>query len=231
MRALTPKQQAFVVNYLEYPTSTATRAAKRAGYEITTGKSGAGPKVSAWRNLRHPKILAAIQEELHKRFHGDAVIGRRVLLEIALNKTHPHQLKAALALLDRGGFHSMSEQKITVDHRDMTGEAMIERIKALCAELNMDPVKLIGHQAGTAPITIEATIVKDASIAEPAPAAPAPKITRYVQRAMVPEFLRAGWTAPQPNSNADLIEVQWIGEGEPAIPDTRPLLADPFSAR
>jgi phage terminase small subunit len=107
MQALNPLQRDFVFNYLEYPTPSAKGAATRAGYTVKDGKSGVGPRVSASRNLRKPKILAAIREELDKRFRTDAVIGRSVLVEIALDKAHPHRLKAATALLDRGGFHSI----------------------------------------------------------------------------------------------------------------------------
>jgi hypothetical protein len=41
----------------------------------------------------------------------------------------------------------------------MTGEAMIERIRALALELNLDPMKLLGSNASTNGITIEAEAV------------------------------------------------------------------------
>ena len=102
-------------------------------------------------------------KSLDKRFRSDAVIGRSVLMEIALDKEHPQQrLKAATALLDRGGFHSMSEQRISVEHHNLTGDAMIERIKALALELGMDATKLIGSNAATPP-----ALEVDYSVAEP----------------------------------------------------------------
>jgi phage terminase small subunit len=141
MRALTEKQRRFVIVYLEQPLRTPTSAARAAGY------SSAGSKVDAYRQMRNERVLAAIREELDKRFRSDAVIGRAVLMEIALDKAHPQRLKAATALLDRGGFHSMSEQRISVTHTDMTHEGMVERIKELAAELGLDAAKLIGGNA------------------------------------------------------------------------------------
>ena len=91
-------------------------------------------------------MLAAIREELDKRFRSDAVIGRSVLMEIALDKEHPQRLKAAAHCSTRR-LPQHERQRITVDHHDLTGEAMIERIKALALELGMDATKLIGSNA------------------------------------------------------------------------------------
>lgn len=169
MRQLTAKQQRFVIAYLEQPTQNGAEAARKAGYSMV-GKSGAGVRVEAMRQLRNERVLAALREETDKRFRADAVIGRSVLLEIALDTQHPAvaRLKAATALLDRGGFHSMSEQRITVDHRDMTGDAMIERIKQLAIELGMDATKLIGHNAA-APPALEVDYSEVAEPIEPVP--------------------------------------------------------------
>lgn len=95
-------------------------------------------------NLRNEKIIAAINEELDKRFRIDAVIGAAVLRDIALDKDHPKRLQAAEALLSRGGFHVQHEQRIKVEHVDMTSEAMIERIRQLALQLGMDPQQLLG---------------------------------------------------------------------------------------
>jgi hypothetical protein len=171
--------------------------------------------------------LRAINEELDKRFRSDAVIGRHVLMEIALDKEHPQRLKAATALLDRGGFHSMSEQRISVTHTDLTSEGMIERIKMLATELGMDPAKLIGHSNGAATVTIEAEAVETEAVT--APARPAPRVSRYVARTMVQEYQRVGWQAPhgpeQDGDDRDMIEMIWPGESEPRLPDRRPMSA------
>jgi phage terminase small subunit len=226
MRQLTTKQQRFVIAYLEQPTQNGSAAARAAGYQ----SKGAGIRVEAMRQLRNERVLAALREEVDKRFRSDTVIARGVLLEIALDPQHPAvaRLKAATALLDRGGFHSMSEQRITVDHRDLTGDAMIERIKALAVELGVDATKLLGyngHATAEAPaITIEAEALTEAEAVASAP--PPPRVTRYVARAMVSEYQRVGWQAPHdPEQDRDLVEVTWMHEREPVEPDTRPMTA------
>jgi phage terminase small subunit len=222
MRKLTDKQRAFVIQYLEYPVSSGASAVRRAGYS-TAGASGAGSKVEARRLLQKPRVLAAIREELDARFKSDAVVARRALLDIVNDKAHPHRLKAATALLDRGGFHSMHEQKISVEHRDMTAEGMIERITALAGELNLDPRKLLGHNS---PVTIDAEVIEPESVAEDTKRptdAPAARVVRYVARSMVREFVRVGWAAPKTDPGTDLVEVVWTGDN-PIEPDTRPLM-------
>jgi phage terminase small subunit len=223
MRALPERQRRFVRLYIEQPTRSGAAIAAAAGYS-NNGKSGI--KVEAHRLLHSEKVLAAIREQLDKGFRTDAVIGRAVLLEIALDKENPQRLKAATALLDRGGFYSMSEQRISVTHLDMTSEAMTERIKHLAAELGLDPARLLGHSAGTnaAP---QMKVIEHVPAAVAVPAAP--NAMRYVARAMVPEFLKAGWT-PGPDSvrdhrDDDQVEVIWTGAGEPILPDTRPMAA------
>jgi phage terminase small subunit len=140
MRALNRKQRAFVRAYIDYPLVTATQAARMAGYSDAAG----GAKVTAHRALHSPRVIAAINEELDKRFRIDAVIGRKVLMEIAQDRNHPQRLRAAEALLDRGEFHIMSEQRIRVEHTDLNGEAMIERIRQLALRLDVDPARLLG---------------------------------------------------------------------------------------
>jgi phage terminase small subunit len=225
MRQLTEKQRKFVQIYLEQPLRDGASTAAAAGYS-TGGKSGVGIRFEAYRLLRSEKVLAAIREELDKRFRSDAVIGRSVLMEIALDKEHPQRLKAATALLDRGGFHSMSEQRISVTHQDLGTPAMIERIKTLAVELGMDPAKLLGHNGtgenhqGIVTTMIEAEAIEVA-------AAPVPRASRYIRRGMAGEYEKAGWVV-QPGSRRDpsdddQVEVLWTREGMPVEPNTRPM--------
>jgi hypothetical protein len=151
MRALTPLQRQFVRQYVADP-SRGTAAARRAGYSDHLGAD----RVTAHHLLRHDKVRRAITEEVANGFQAYTPIGLRVLLEVAENPDHPRRLDAAEKLLNRGGFHAMSEQRIKVEHSDMTGEAMIERIKQLAVTLGVDPAKLLG---GNDPKLIEATVV------------------------------------------------------------------------
>jgi phage terminase small subunit len=219
MRQLTEKQRKFVQIYLEQPLRDGGSTAAAAGYS-TGGKSGVGVRFEAYRLLRSEKVLAAIREELDKRFRSDAVIGRHVLMEIALDKEHPQRLKAATALLDRGGFHSMSEQRISVTHTDMTSEAMRERIKLLAVELGMDPAKLLGYDGHASTEVIEAEAIEVEAV-------PVPRASRYIRRGMAGEYEKAGWIvqpgSQRDRSDDDQVEVLWAREGTPIEPNTRPL--------
>jgi hypothetical protein len=224
MRALTEIRRRFVQIYIERPTASVTAICRAAGYS-TGGKSGVGIRTEAVRLLKNEKVLRAINEQLEKAFRGDAPIGRAVLLEIALDKEHPQRLRAAEALLGRAGFPLLSEQKISVTHTDLTSEGMIERIKQLAFELGVDATKLLGHSNGHAAAEAPAITIEAEAVAAPAP--PAPRVMRYVARAMVGEYEKAGWQAPHPPQNErddrDMIEMIWPGESEPRLPDTRPM--------
>jgi phage terminase small subunit len=82
-KALTPKQQAFVKEYL--CDLNATQAAIRAGYSVKTAKS-----VGA-ENLTKPDIDAAIQEALQKRAERTEISQDRVLEEYAKLAFHNPQ--------------------------------------------------------------------------------------------------------------------------------------------
>jgi hypothetical protein len=88
--------------------------------------------------------VKAITEEIERQFRTKAALGLSVLIDVAEDKDHPQRIRAAEALLNRGGFHAMTEQTIKVEHRDMTGTAMLERIRALAGKHGLDPASLIG---------------------------------------------------------------------------------------
>jgi Terminase small subunit len=228
MQRINERQRKFVQIYIERPLSTATAAAKAAGYV----GSDKGLNVQAHRLLQSEPVLAAIREEIDKHFRSDAVLGRHILVEIATDKTHPQRLKAALALLDRGGFGSISEQRISVTHLDMTSEAMTDRIKMLAAELGLDPARLLGHSAGTnaQPMkVIEHEAQQEADATSDMEKCAMAHVMRYVPRAMMPEYLKVGWVSGpdsvRDHRDDDQVEIIWTGAGEPIIPDTRPMSA------
>lgn len=72
---LTGKQQLFVAEYLA--DLNATRAAIRAGY------SGSNASTTGWRNLRNPKIRAAIAEAQAPRLAGLDMDAEAVIAELA----------------------------------------------------------------------------------------------------------------------------------------------------
>jgi len=160
MRVLTPQQRQFVREYIDHPTISHGAAARRAGYSSHLGAD----RVAGHVNLRNEKVVRAINEEMDRAFRADAALARDAVVEIVLDKAHPGRLKAAEMLLNRGGFHTMSEQRIKVEHSDMTGEAMVERIRHLAVTLGVDPAKLLGTNVpggGNDPKLIEAAVVKE----------------------------------------------------------------------
>lgn len=145
MRALTDRQRRFVRMYLDYPTARDYVLAKMAGY---SANSAVAIRVAAHRLLHTPGVLAAINEEIDKRFKGKGVaISQRALFRIASTDGHKDQIKAAVALLDRGGFQVTSEHRVTVEKTDRTGKAMVGRIRALAERLGIDAEKLLGANA------------------------------------------------------------------------------------
>ena len=145
MLALTEKQRRFVVAYVEFPQATGTDLAAMAGYKQKQG-SRIWSKTAS-KMLRDPGIIAAIHELLSKTYRGrGAAIAQDVMLTIAKDKKHKDQLKAAAMLADRGGFAAMFEQKVTVEHRDQTSEAILNRIQGLAKRLGpLEVARLLGH--------------------------------------------------------------------------------------
>jgi phage terminase small subunit len=140
MARLNRRQRDFVYEFCAHPKASHAAAARRAGYS----DAGGGAKVRAHHLLRDERILAAIRETLEREFRADAVLGRSVLVEIAENPEHPAsaRIRAAEALLARGGF--AQEQRITVEHKNMSEGEMIARIKQIARELNLDEAQVLG---------------------------------------------------------------------------------------
>ena len=141
MLELTQRQRDFVLAYCAFPQASGTDLARMAGYSGGTGSQGWRSQAS--RLLRAPEIIAAIHECLTKTYRGrGAAIAQDVMLTIAQDKKHKDQLKAAAMLADRGGFAAMMEQKVTVEHRDQTSEAILNRISLALKRLGLDdPVR------------------------------------------------------------------------------------------
>ena len=156
MRALDDRRRRFVMAAITYPTAKDWQIAKAAGY---SDRSYGGLRVAAHRLFHDEKVLAAIREEAARKLRSSAFLGAAVLAEIARTKGHPDQLKAATALLNRIGFHEKTEQVVNVNHRDMTGEAMVARIEKLAAALGLDSGALLGLNA--APKMIDGEVLKN----------------------------------------------------------------------
>jgi phage terminase small subunit len=149
MRALTEKQQLFVLAMAANPFGTQLSWANAAGYQNSPG----GQRVTAHRLAHDPKIQAAVYEvaQANLRTFGPllASVG---LLRIARNQKHPKHMKALEALANRVGLPESSEHTVKVVHTDQSGAAMMERIKVLAGQLGVDPEKLLGVNT---PVMIE----------------------------------------------------------------------------
>lgn len=114
MRALNPRQRAFVIAYCEMDKPSATEAARVAGYADNplSRDSDAGKgaiRVQAARLMQRQDVRAAMVEECRRRLAWDLPVHMAAVKSIALNDQHRDQLKAALALMNRGGLPDVRE--------------------------------------------------------------------------------------------------------------------------
>jgi hypothetical protein len=164
MRALNERRRRFVAILLQQVRPNYLRAADMAGFapagsDTAPKKRRAVLKQIGWRLAHDERVIAAINEEVSKRFRSaGALIGLEVMTRIALNDKHKDQLRAAEMLASRAGFGA--EQRIKVDHThtDRTGAEMVARIRELATKHGLDPAIFLGNSASklNAPL-IEAT--------------------------------------------------------------------------
>lgn len=134
MSALSPQRRAFVTAIVTTGCS-ATDAAAAAGYSATTR---AGLNSTGYALSHDPRIQAAILEESQKLIRTSGPMAINVLVKIAKDPTAANRdrIKAATEILDRGGFHAVSQHNVTVTHQT---EAEKDReLLALAQELGLD---------------------------------------------------------------------------------------------
>jgi hypothetical protein len=143
MARLTERQRRFVIAALELPMAKNEQIARVAGYSAKTSNS---LKVQAHDTFRSERVIQALHEEASKRLRSTVGLGVAVLIEIAQDKGHKDRLKAAEGLLNRIGYHELSEHKVTVDRTEryeVTATAeVLERIRKLASAAGLDPQKL-----------------------------------------------------------------------------------------
>lgn len=151
MRNLNDRQRGFVSAMFDYPGISNTKAALAAGYGNGNPECAA---VQGNRLAHDEDVLAAIHEEAQRRLRSGAIMAVQTVLEIASDPTaeNKDRLKAVEMLLNRSGLHAVSEHNVKVEHRDITDEGMIKRIKQLAEKQGLDPVKLLG----TAGVVVDA---------------------------------------------------------------------------
>ena len=144
MQALEPQRQAFVNALLDQRgRPDLGQAAIAAGYSDHPGTS----RVTGYHLARNPRIIAALQEESKRRFTIAGWMGVVNLIKIAEDDGHKMHYKASVELADRFGYAAVTEHNVKVQHTDLTGAALLERIRALAAKHGLDEQKLIGGNA------------------------------------------------------------------------------------
>jgi hypothetical protein len=139
MSALNERQRRFVLAMMSDPYGSATSWAKAAGYSDVAE----GCKVRASELLRHPKVEAATQEVARALMMTvGPVLAVAGLLRVAGDPEHPQHVRAAELLANRRGFSE--KQQIEVVHRDLTGDALVARLRALADRHGLDAEKLLG---------------------------------------------------------------------------------------
>lgn len=142
--------RSFVVALVQTGRS-ATDAAEIAGYSA----SNRNVLQSRGSQLAHDaRVQAAILEECQKLIRADGPMALTVLRTIAKDTTAPprDRLKAATEILNRGGFHAVTQHNVTVTHQ--TEKEKDREILALATELGLDDAakaKLLGK-----PVTVDA---------------------------------------------------------------------------
>lgn len=140
MRALEPKQRAWVRAFHETGGQDNTRAAAAAGY---APGNPAGQRQAGWRLAHDGKVLKAIREVAEGRIRSGALMAIETMIAIAQNPTHKDQFKAAVEVANRSGMLVINESKMVVEHRYSDREE-VERVRKFARELGLDATKLLG---------------------------------------------------------------------------------------
>ena len=145
MLAINPQQREFVFALMgQGLTLNYTEAARSAGYATTEGSQ----RDAGYRLAHDEKVLAAIHEEAYKRLRAGTLAATALLTEfVAAEAVDPAvRLKAATALMDRGGLHARSEHLVAVTHSDDRA-AKVARLVELARAQGQDPREVLGSLA------------------------------------------------------------------------------------
>ncbi len=134
MLALSPGMRAFVYAKVHLGL-TNVEAGKLAGYSTRSPNS---LEVHTSQLAHHPNVQAAILEEGQKLMRAEGARSIRTLVEIRDSATADNRdrIRCAVELLNRSGFHAVSESHHH-EHVHMTEGEKDRRILALCAELGI----------------------------------------------------------------------------------------------
>lgn len=154
MLACTILQRRFVIGIIENRFKDASRVARVAGY----APNGRNSRQQAYDLLRHPKIIAAIQEESGRRLQGLTAFAVFALERNLKGSDAKARQVAADSILDRTGFPRKMERAVEVT--DKTPQRNHDELRALVSA----KLQMLGFEA---PKLIEGdfNVVQDTSTA------------------------------------------------------------------
>lgn len=127
-----------------------TEAARRAGANFITGRnetpegSYGALKITGHRWAHREDVIEALTEFTGKHLRVHALTAAQALTRAAKKTTDPRQLQAAGQILDRTGHGTKQRIEVAHTHRDLTAEAMVERIEMLARKHGLDPQLFLG---------------------------------------------------------------------------------------
>ena len=140
MAALGERERAFVEAFVDL------KSYRLAGAQ--TGMSG----TEAWRMGQRAPVQAAVLEVARRGMRAGTLAATKLLLETIEDEEAPmkERLKAALAVLDRGGVPAQTEHKVEVVH-EMTREEKLRLLVDYARQTGQDPRALIGNLVDALP--------------------------------------------------------------------------------
>lgn len=142
MEGLSPRQRAYVLEFLLAGGRDRTGCARRAGYGGPETTKNA-MYVASHRLANDEKIIAAITEETTRRMYGNVALALKNVEDVlkADDASNKDKLAAAKMVFDRGGIHARTEHVVTVEN--VTTEAQIKRVVALARAAGKDPQQVL----------------------------------------------------------------------------------------
>ena len=134
----TDAQRAFVIGLVIYGLSQ-IEAGRQAGF---SARSPHALDVQSSRLAHDDRIQAAILEEGQRlmRTQGPKSIHTLVAIRDSKTASDKDRMAAAKDLLDRSGFHAISEQKVSVEH-SLSDAEVDRRLAAIFAARGLDPAE------------------------------------------------------------------------------------------
>ena len=133
LMALRPHRRRFVMAMARNPTGTHSDWAREAGYSDHAD----GIRVRGHEAYHDPKVQAAVAEIAKLTLGIDGpLLAVHAVLNMIRDGKHPQHSKAVEMVLNRTGMGE--KQQIEVVHRDLTGDALLERIRILADKHGVD---------------------------------------------------------------------------------------------